>query len=121
MNALRIEQAAAAPEPNRRPSSESMRWTAPGIIDIVGDMKTISVSVSSQDYEAFRRSARRSKRSIAQLIREAMAFYRQEKLDQKRRLAELPALAGHRAVSSLPGKAELYEEIFGEKGGAIAR
>jgi hypothetical protein len=97
-----------------------MPWTAANGIDIVFDMKTISVSVSSQDYEAFRRSARRSKRSIAQLIREAMAFYREERLDQKSRLAELPALAGPRAVSSLPGKAELYEEIFGANGGTIA-
>ena len=97
-----------------------MRWTVPDVLDIVFDMKTISVSVSSQDYEAFRRSARRSKRSIAHLIREAMAFYRQEKLEQTSRLTELPALAGHRAVSGLPGKAELYEEIFGEKGGTLA-
>jgi hypothetical protein len=78
-------------------------------------MKTISVSVSSQDYEAFRRGARRAKRPIAQLIREAMALYRQERLEEKSRLLELPVLIGHRPVSSAPGRAEVYEEIFAER------
>ena len=55
-------------------------------------MKTISVSVSSADYEAFRRGSRRSKRPIAQLIREAMALYRTERLEQRNRLTELPVL-----------------------------
>lgn len=78
-------------------------------------MKTISVSVSTEDYEAFRRSARRSKRPIVQLIREAMAFYRKERLEEKRRLLDLAALVGHRPLSNLPGRAELYDEIFGDE------
>ncbi len=84
------------------------------------DMKTISLSVSSDDYEAFRRGARRSKRPIAQLIREAMAFYRQERLEEKSRLDEIPVLVGPRPVSDLPGRAELYEEIFAGDTGAPA-
>jgi len=78
-------------------------------------MKTISVSVSKDDYEAFRRSARRGKRSIAQLIREAMALYRQEQLEEKSRLLELPVLVGHRPLSPLPGRAELYDEILADE------
>jgi hypothetical protein len=80
-------------------------------------MKTISVSVSGEDYEAFRRGARRAKRPIAQLIREAMALYRQERLEEKSRLVELPVLVGHRPVSPPPGRAEVYEEIFAAKAG----
>jgi len=81
-------------------------------------MKTISVSVSTEDYEAFRRGARRGKRPIAQLIREAMAFYRKERLEEKSRLLELPALVGHRPLSNLPGRDELYDEIFGDENAA---
>jgi hypothetical protein len=81
-------------------------------------MKTISVSVSKDDYEAFRRGARRAKRSIAQLIREAMALYREERLEDKSRLLELPVLVGHRPLLPLPGRAELYEEIFGDEDAA---
>lgn len=90
-------------------------WTSCCLYDIVLAMKTISVSVSKEDYEVFRRGARHSKRSIAQLIREAMALYRQERLEEKSRLLELPVLVGHRPLSALPGRAELYEEIFGEE------
>jgi hypothetical protein len=78
-------------------------------------MKAISVSVSKEDYEAFRRGSRRLKRPIAQLIREAMAVYREERLEDKPRLVELPVLVGHRPLSALPGRAEIYEEIFGEE------
>lgn len=78
-------------------------------------MKTISVSVSTEDYEAFRRGARRGKRPIAQLIREAMALYRKARLEEKSRLLELPVLVGHRPLSTLPGRAELYDEIFGDE------
>lgn len=77
-------------------------------------MKTISISVSTEDYEAFRRGSRRSKRPIAQLIREAMALYREERLEEKSRLAELPVIVGHRPLLTLPARAEIYEEVFGE-------
>jgi hypothetical protein len=78
-------------------------------------MKVISLSVSKEDYEAFRRGSRRLKRPIAQLIREAMAVYRRERLEEKNRLVELPVLVGHRPLSALPGRAEIYEEVFGEE------
>ncbi len=82
-------------------------------------MKTISVSVLSDDYEAFRRSARRRKLPIAQLIREAMALYRVEKLEDKSRLTDLPVLIGHRPLSALPARAEVYDEIF-DRGARVA-
>ena len=81
-------------------------------------MKTISVAVSSDDYEAFRRAAREQGRPIAQLIRESMAVYRAEHLERRRRLDRLPVLAGHQPTGDLPDRAEVYEEIFAGRGGA---
>jgi hypothetical protein len=78
-------------------------------------MRTISVSVSKADYEAFRRGSKRLQRSIAQLIREAMALYREERLELKSRLSELPVLVGHRPLAGLPARGELYEEMFDER------
>ena len=75
-------------------------------------MRTISVSVSKADYEAFRRASKRLQRSIAQLIREAMTLYREERLEQKGRLRELPVLVGHRPLGPLPTRAEVYDEIL---------
>jgi len=84
--------------------------------DMILNMKTISVSVSKADYEAFRRGSKRLQRSIAQLIREAMALYREERLEQKSRLSELPVLVGHRPIAPLPTRSELYEEVFERRG-----
>ncbi len=79
---------------------------------MIAAMKTISIAVSIEDYEEFRREAKRQNRSIAQLIREAMADYRTQKLSKKTPLTELPVLAGHRARSVLPERDELYDEVF---------
>lgn len=81
-------------------------------------MKTISVGVSEDDYEVFREAAGRSDRSIAQLIREAMARYREEELERRTRLEEVPVLPGHRLRAPLPDRDELYDEIFAPRGGA---
>lgn len=75
-------------------------------------MKTVSISVSESDYEVFRRASLASDRSIAQLIREAMALFREERLDARTPLLEVPALAGHRALTELPSRTELYDEVF---------
>lgn len=77
-------------------------------------MKTISVAVSDNDYEAFRRAARAQRRSIAQLIREAMAYYRTEKIVARSPLTDVPVLAGHRLVGRLPDRHEVYDEIFAD-------
>lgn len=75
-------------------------------------MKTISVAVSESDYESFRRAAQKEGRPIAQLIREAMAFYLNEKLGSRPPLTDLPLLVGHKARGPLPGKEDLYDDIF---------
>ena len=75
-------------------------------------MKTISVGVLDADYESFRQASRTQGRSIAQLIREAMALYRREHIERRTPLRDIPTLAGHRPVAGLPGRDELYDEIF---------
>jgi hypothetical protein len=74
-------------------------------------MKTISVAVSESDYNVFRQAAESSDRSIAQLIREAMAYYRTECLQVRRPLKELPLFSGRYLIGTLPTREELYDEI----------
>ena len=76
-------------------------------------MKTISIAVSESDYEAFQRAAKRRDRPAAELIREAMAFYREEKLEERTRLTSIPVIAGHELIGTLPDRAEVYDEIYG--------
>jgi len=75
-------------------------------------MKPISVSVSESDYEAFRTAAESQGRSIAQLIREAMALYRSERLERRPLLEGVPVLVGHRPLGRVPDRAEVYEEVY---------
>lgn len=77
-------------------------------------MRTISVAVSEDDYEAFRRAADRQRRPIAQLIREAMFVYRSEHLSERTRLTDFPVLVGHRQIAPLPTREELWDEVSAE-------
>lgn len=68
------------------------------------------MSVSETEYEAFRWAARAEGRPIAQLIREAMALYRAERLPDSAPLLDLPVLPGHRPIGALPARSEIYAE-----------
>jgi hypothetical protein len=81
-------------------------------------MKTISVSVSESDYEAFRQAAEQGDRSIAQLIREAMRLYRSERIEIRKPLRDLPVIPGHRQIRKLPRREEIYEEAFNRREGS---
>ena len=78
---------------------------------MMANMRTISVAVSEEDYESFRRAAERDGCSIAQMIREAMSEYRLRKLGD--RLENLPLLVGHHQIADLPERETLYDEVFG--------
>jgi hypothetical protein len=84
---------------------------------MINDMKTISLSVSDEEYAKFQQISAHIDRPVAQLIRAAMVHYRTTVLEPKERLTELPLLYGHRPTAPLPGRAELYDEVFGEKAG----
>jgi hypothetical protein len=74
-------------------------------------MKSISLSVSEEDYEAFRAAAEREGRPIAALIREAMSFYRGEYLQERRPLERIPLLVGHQPIAPLPSRSAVYDEM----------
>ena len=76
------------------------------------NMRTITVSLSERDYDAFRRAAKRQHRSMDQLIREAIALYRELRLAERTPLTELPILSGHRPLRALPARAEIHDQIF---------
>ena len=90
--------------------------------DIVTDMKTISLSVSEKDYEAFRDEAARQNRSIASLIREAMAVHLamgpvtagaegEGPPARPRSLEGLSAEAVRRVIGTGPGRYEIIAEV----------
>ncbi len=74
-------------------------------------MRTISVAVSEADYEAFRAYAARHDRSIAELVREAMAFYRAQKLSPIDRLDRLPILRDMEPTGEIPSRVEIMDEM----------
>lgn len=75
-------------------------------------MKTISLTVEPEVYEAFRAAAQERGSSIALLIREAMRFYREHRLGASERLEDVPVLLGHRPLGPLPDRPSLYDEIY---------
>ena len=52
---------------------------------------------------------------IVRLIREAIASFRHRR-GEKPRLTDLPVPVGHRPLSPLPSRAELYEQIYESHG-----
>jgi hypothetical protein len=79
---------------------------------MMSSMKTISLAVSEDEYEEYRREASRQDRPIAQLIRDAMGYYRRAVMAARPRLESLPVLVGHTPTGPLPSRAELYDEVF---------
>ena len=75
-------------------------------------MKTISLAVSESDYEAFRLASQSGGRSVAQLIREAMAVYRTEHLQERTLLNDFPVLVGHRLIGELPSRETIHDEML---------
>jgi hypothetical protein len=80
-------------------------------------MKTVSVTVPEADYEVFHRAARAQHRPVSQLIQEAMALYREERLQTRPPLTDLPVLHGHRPLGDLPTRADIRDEIYADETG----
>ncbi len=75
-------------------------------------MRTFSVSVPDSDYEAFRQAAEARNRLFDDLVREAIALYRAERIQGKEPLTDLPVLSGHQLVGELPPRTEVWDEIL---------
>ncbi len=73
--------------------------------DIVIDMRTISLAVSEKNYELFRERALRENRSIASLIRDAMADY------LARGDAGSAPERGSQVLLPGPGRYRIYAEV----------
>jgi hypothetical protein len=78
------------------------------------DMRTLHLTVTDSEYEAFRRAAEAAHRSMEQLLREAIASF-QNRARAKAPLRDLPVLQGHSPMGELPSRADLYEEMFSDE------
>jgi hypothetical protein len=74
-------------------------------------MRTLQLTVTDSEYEAFRQAAEVAHRPIEQLLREAIAAFRRTS-EGKAPLQNLPALSGHRPLGELPSRTDLYDEMF---------
>lgn len=77
-------------------------------------MRTLHLTVTDSEYEAFRRAAEVAHRPMEQLLREAIAAF-QHGPRVKAPLRDLPVLPGHRPLGELPARADLYEEMFSDE------
>jgi len=75
-------------------------------------MRTLRLTLTDSEYEAFQRAAEAAHRPMGQLLREAVTTFQREKVERKAPLRDLPVLPGHRPLADLPSRADLYEEMF---------
>ena len=75
-------------------------------------MKTISVNVSEPAYEDFMEHARRTDRTAAELIREAMDLFRNERIRPRTSLAALKPLNLGKTLRPLSSRDDLLGEML---------
>jgi len=75
-------------------------------------MKTISVNISEPVYEDFIDHARRTDRTAAELIREAMEMFRHQRIRPRTSLAALKPLDLGRTLRPLTGRDDLLGEML---------
>ncbi len=74
-------------------------------------MKTITVNVSEPVYRAFQQYAREHDRTAAELIREALAVYSEQRLQPRKSLRELQPLSLGKVLRPLRSGDDLLEEM----------
>jgi predicted transcriptional regulator len=74
-------------------------------------MKTITLNVSQPVYEAFQEYAREHDRTASELIREALAIYRDERMRPRQSLRGLPALSLGKVLRPMQPGDDLLEEM----------
>ena len=75
-------------------------------------MKTISVNVSEPVYQEFMEHAKRTDRTAAELIREAMERYRRERIRPRTSVLGLKPLDLGRVLRPLTGEDDLLGEML---------
>jgi predicted transcriptional regulator len=81
-------------------------------IDIYGYMKTISVNVSEPVYQDFLEYARRTDRTAAELIREAMELYRAQRIAARRSIRGLAPMDLGEIIAPLDSEDDLLGEML---------
>jgi hypothetical protein len=79
-------------------------------------MRTLRLTLTDSEYEAFQRAADAAHRPMGQLLHEMIAVFQRETVNKKTPLRNLPVLSGHRLIGDLPSRADLYEEMFSAEG-----
>jgi hypothetical protein len=75
-------------------------------------MKTISVNVSEPVYEDFMEYAQRTDRTAAELIREAMDLFRNQRIRPRTSLATLKPLNLGKTLRPLTNRDDLLKEML---------
>jgi hypothetical protein len=75
-------------------------------------MKTISVNVSEPVYDDFMQHAQRTDRTAAELIREAMELFRNQRIRPHTSLAELKPLNLGKTLKPLSSRDDLLGEML---------
>jgi hypothetical protein len=81
-------------------------------IHYVRYMKTITINVSEPVYAEFRAASRSMGRPTAELIREAMELYRQERLKPRRDLTGFRPRSAGRVLEDLGAHDDLLEDML---------
>lgn len=71
-------------------------------------MRALRITVSDSEYDALAKVAAAQKRPLEQLIREALVVVRNGFGEARMPLRDLPLLPGHRPLTELPARADLY-------------
>ncbi len=75
-------------------------------------MKTITINVSEPVYRDFQRFARARDRTASELIREAMAEFRERRIARSTTLADLSPVSVGRVLKPLCADDDLLTEMF---------
>ncbi len=79
-------------------------------------MKTITVNVSEPVYRAFQEHARHSDRTTSELIREAMALYRDQCIRSRQSLRDLQPMSLGKVLRPLSADDDLLAEMLDAEG-----
>jgi predicted CopG family antitoxin len=78
-------------------------------------MKTITINVSEPVYAEFREASKAMGRPTSELIREAMEYYRKERLRPRRSLSDFRPRSAGKVLKYLDGRDDLLEEMSGSE------
>ncbi len=77
-------------------------------------MKAITINVSEPVYRTFQKYAQAQDRTTSEVIREAMEFYKNEKIEKKTSIRNLQPLSLGRIVKPVTGREDYLDEMLHE-------